>query len=121
MLESLRAISDERHPRDDVRDSDADELSTLRQALAERTRQLEASEARFMDAAESMQRQAEVHAIYSHDMRNPLAAIIGYADLLEMGVPERIPSRALESVRRIRDAAMHLQLLLDQAMIVEAG
>ena len=94
----------------------ADELRILREQLAERTRQLEASEERFMDAAELAQRRADILAVYAHDLRSPLAAIIGYSDLLTMGVPATIPDCAQDCVGRIREAALHLQQLLDQLL-----
>jgi signal transduction histidine kinase len=49
-------------------------------------------------------------------LRSPLSAIIGYAELLEMGVPETIPDCAVECVSRIREAANNLQLLVDDLL-----
>jgi signal transduction histidine kinase len=93
-----------------------DEVRWLRAQLAERTRQLEESEARAARAVECAQRQSEILAVHAHDLRSPLAAIIGYADLLDMGVPESIPDCALECVGRIREAAQQLQTLLDHVL-----
>lgn len=92
------------------------ELTALREQLERRTRQLEASELRCMDAMEAAQRQSEIMALYAHDLRSPLSAIIGYAELLEMGVPESIPDCAVECVSRIREAAHDLQSLLDEVL-----
>ena len=94
----------------------ADDEDGLREQLARRTRQLEESELRYMEAMEKAQRQSEILALYAHDLRSPLAAIIGYAELLEMGVPETIPDCAVECVSRIRDAAHDLQTLLDDLL-----
>lgn len=88
-------------------------LRELRNLLAQRTRQLEASELRSMEALELAQRQAAILEVYAHDLRSPLAAIIGYAELLEMGVPAAVPKGALECVRRIREAAQNVQEQLD--------
>ena len=93
-----------------------DELRSLREQLERRTRQLEASELRCMEALESSQRQSEILALYAHDLRSPLSAIIGYAELLEMGVPESIPDPAVECVARIREAAHDLQAMLDELL-----
>ena len=94
----------------------ADELLALRSQVARQARLLEESEQRWMEAMERSQRQAEVLSLYAHDLRSPLSAIIGYADLLEMGVPETIPDCAVECVSRIREAALNLQVLLDQLL-----
>jgi signal transduction histidine kinase len=93
-----------------------DELRSLRDQLARRTRQLEASELRCMEAMEAAQRKSEILALYAHDLRSPLSAIIGYAELLEMGVPETIPDCAVECVTRIREAANNLQTLVDELL-----
>lgn len=98
----------------------ADDPIVLRQQLAARSRQLEASERQLMETMETAQRQSEVLALYAHDLRSPLSAIIGYADLLEMGVPEAIPDCAQECVSRIREAAVQLQVMLDQ-LLAEPG
>lgn len=90
-----------------------EELRSLRQRLAERTLQLETSEAKQRETA-SAAGQSELLAVMSHDLRSPLAAILGYAELLAMGVPESIPDRSLECVHRIRAAARRLQALLDE-------
>lgn len=90
-----------------------DEVRALRELLAQRTRQLEASEARLMEVAEASRHQEELAAIASHDMRSPLSAILGYADLLDMGVVE-VPPAAREYVKRIRSSAQQVQVLLDQ-------
>lgn len=94
----------------------ADELRSLRQQLALKSSQLEESEEKLLEAVTLARRQSEVLALCAHDLRSPLAAIIGYADLLEMGLPEAIPQCALDSVSRIRDAAVQLQLLIDHLL-----
>ncbi|HET9453013.1 MAG TPA: histidine kinase dimerization/phospho-acceptor domain-containing protein [Gemmatimonadaceae bacterium] len=101
-------------------DARADELRSLRQQLALKSSQLEESEERLLEAVALARRQSEILAMYAHDLRSPLAAIIGYADLLEMGLPEAIPHCAQESVSRIRDAAVQLQLLIDHLLATPA-
>lgn len=94
----------------------ADELNSLRSQVARQALLLEEFEQRWMEAVERSQRQAHVLELYAHDLRSPLSAILGYADLLEMGVPASIPDCAAESVSRIRAAAESLQALLDQLL-----
>lgn len=94
----------------------SEDVDLLREQLARRTHELEESELRCMEALELTQRQSEILALYAHDLRSPLSAILGYAELLEMGVPESIPDCAVECVTRIREAAQDLQAMLDKLL-----
>jgi signal transduction histidine kinase len=63
-------------------------------------------------------------ATMSHELRTPLNAMIGYGQLLEMGVPEPIPEPARRQVERIRLSAQHLLQLIEEILTfsrVEAG
>src|SRR5207247_5672271 len=62
----------------------------------------------YREAQFANQRKADFLAVVSHDLRTPLTAILGYADLLEMGVPEPIPDASRERAGRIRASAKHL-------------
>lgn len=57
-------------------------------------------------------------AVMSHELRTPLTAIIGYAELLELGIPEAITERQREQVERIEVAARHLQMLIEEVLTV---
>lgn len=63
-------------------------------------------------------------AVMSHELRTPLTAIIGYAELLELGIPEPVTDSQREQVERIEVSARHLQELIEEILAVaslEAG
>jgi signal transduction histidine kinase len=105
--------------------------ASLQQALGEaRTAQQVAVEAR--QAAEAAQRVAEEAnaakrdflAVMSHELRTPLQAVIGYADLLQLGVSGPVTTAQGEQLGRIRSSAHHLVSLIDQILTftrLEAG
>ena len=67
---------------------------------------------------------ADFLAVMSHELRTPLNAVIGYSDLLLMGVPTEIPAHALAHVDRIRGSARHLLRLIEEILTyarMEAG
>ena len=67
---------------------------------------------------------SDLLAVVSHDLRTPLNAVIGYAELLMMGIPEPVPDSARERLQRIRTSAKHLLYLLDDLLSfarLEAG
>src|SRR5207253_3452014 len=55
-------------------------------------------------------------AAISHDLRTPLNSIIGYADLLSMGIPDTLTDASNERVARIRTSASHLLYLIDELL-----
>lgn len=68
------------------------------------------------DAARANEEKARAIATLSHDFRTPLAAVIGYADLLLEGLVEDVPQRALDWIARIRASTEHQLSLVDQAL-----
>lgn len=63
-------------------------------------------------------------AVMSHELRTPLTAIIGYAELLELGIPEPVTDSQREQIERIEVSARHLQELIEEILTVaslEAG
>lgn len=63
-------------------------------------------------------------ATMSHELRTPLNAMIGYSDLLLIGVPTPIPDDARQKVERIRVSARHLLELIEEILTfsrIDAG
>ncbi|HEY8470167.1 MAG TPA: ATP-binding protein [Longimicrobiales bacterium] len=97
-------------------------------ALAEdlaRRAALAVDNARLYEAAVVASRtQADFLAIMSHELRAPLTAILGYADLLLEGIPTPLPPAARAQVERIVASAQHLRELIDDILSysrIEAG
>ncbi|MFP4624046.1 MAG: sensor histidine kinase, partial [Gemmatimonadota bacterium] len=94
----------------------ADTLREVNEALLVTAlrEQAHAQEARSESEAKSV-----FLASVSHELRTPLNSILGYADLLESGVPQTLPEGLRGHVDRIQDAAGHLLSLIEQ--IIEAS
>lgn len=67
-------------------------------------------------AQEANQAKTDFLAVISHDLRTPLSSILGYSELLLMGVPEALTDGSAEQVRRIRTAGNHLLYLIDELL-----
>jgi two-component system sensor histidine kinase/response regulator len=76
------------------------------------------------DAQEANRTREEFLAVISHELRTPLNAIIGYAQLMESGIPERVPNPALKHVERVQIASRHLLSLIEEILTfsrIESG
>jgi len=62
------------------------------------------------------QAKSDFLAVISHELRTPLNAIIGYADLLEAGIPDRLTPAQDRHVGRIQASARHLLRLIDDIL-----
>ena len=96
----------------------------LQQTAAQLQSMVAELQSRTTEAEEASRAKNDFLSVISHELRTPLNAIMGYADLLLLGIPERVSNRALEQVRRIRNAAGHLLGLIEEVLTfsrTEAG
>jgi signal transduction histidine kinase len=81
--------------------------------------------ARLYDEAKAANRaKSDFLAVVSHELRTPLTAVIGYTELLELGIPEPLTPRQKEQVQRVEIAAQHLLQLIEEILTmvsIEAG
>jgi len=119
-----------------------EELQATSEALAEQATELEMqteqleSTIRALDAetqsAEAARAAAEVAnraksdflATMSHELRTPLNAIAGYAQLMQLGVPEPVPPAHHEYLTRIQQSQRHLLGVINSVLNfarIEAG
>jgi signal transduction histidine kinase len=71
----------------------------------------------YLAAQEANQTKSDFLAVISHDLRTPLTSIIGYAELMIMGLPEQLSEGSQQRLERMRTSARHLLYLLDQLLI----
>lgn len=98
---------------------------TERWRAAERQAMLMAVERHAREHAEAAsQAKSGFLASLSHEIRNPVNAIVGYAELLEMGLSGPLTEAQRRQVGRIRESSRHLLSLLGDVIDlakVEAG
>jgi signal transduction histidine kinase len=70
----------------------------------------------YREAQDATRSKTDLLAVISHDLRTPLTSIIGYAELLIMGVPEPLNEGTRERVERMRAGAQHLLHLINQLL-----
>jgi signal transduction histidine kinase len=78
----------------------------------------------YQEARAANQTKSELLAVISHDLRTPLSSIIGYVQLLEMGLPEPLPDPCRKPLGRIHVSARHLLYLIDELLTyarIESG
>jgi signal transduction histidine kinase len=93
------------------------QLAQLASVAVENTRLLE-------ETQQANRAKSDFLATMSHELRTPLNAMIGYTELLLLGVPVAVPEGAKEQVERIRGAALHLTQLIEEVLTharIEAG
>jgi signal transduction histidine kinase len=70
----------------------------------------------YDEATRANRARSDLLAVVSHDLRTPLTAIIGYADLLALGIPHALPAASAVQVERIRTSAQHLMYLMNELL-----
>ena len=78
----------------------------------------------YREALAANRAKADFLATMSHELRTPLNAVLGYAELLLMGIPVEVEPAAQEHVRRIGRATRHLISIIEEILVfsrMEAG
>lgn len=95
-------------------------LSRERAIAAERAAVLEAANRELEEARqraeEANRAKSEFLAVMSHELRTPLNAVIGYAELMAMGIGGAVTDVQREQLERIRGSSLHLVGLIDQVL-----
>ncbi len=104
------------------------EVEAIREAAVELNEQLVLSSIRQQELAEEArdanQAKSRFLANMSHEIRTPINAIIGYTELLAMGVAGPITADQTEYLSRVKASSAHLIGLIDEILdlaIVESG
>lgn len=100
------------------------DLTSAKQIEQEREQLLRSAEESRAEAVAANLAKSEFLATMSHELRTPLNAVIGYSELLELGVPEVIPEPSRGHVKRIRLSTRHLLEIIEEMLAftrLEAG
>ncbi len=88
----------------------------LESANRDLTREMKVSEAARSVADTANRAKSEFLAVMSHELRTPLNAIAGYAQLMQMGVPEPVPAVHQDYIMRIQASQRHLLGLINAVL-----
>ena len=94
-----------------------DQAVALAEDLATRAALAVANARLYEEAQKANKTKTDFLAVLSHDLRTPLTAIIGYIDLMELGVPDPLPEATRQRLKRIHTSATHLLYLLNELLI----
>jgi signal transduction histidine kinase len=96
------------------------ELKEKSAVLEMRNRQLEAVrrqlENKVIELTEATRSKERFMAVMSHEMRTPLNAVLGYADLLELGISGELSPSQRDYIERIRVGSRHLLDLINDVL-----
>jgi len=97
---------------------------TDRKQAQERAQQLAFEREARLEAEAASKAKSEFLAIMSHELRTPLNAVLGYSELMELGISGPVTDKMREQIGRIRVSATHLLSLVNDILDlakVEAG
>lgn len=97
---------------------------TDRKQAQERAHQLAFEREARLEAEAASRAKSEFLAIMSHELRTPLNAVLGYSELMELGISGPVTDQMREQIGRIRMSATHLLGLVNDILDlakVEAG
>jgi len=97
---------------------------TDRKQAQERAQQLAVEREARLAAEAASRAKSEFLAIMSHELRTPLNAVLGYSELMELGISGPLTEKMREQIGRIRVSAVHLLGLVNDILDlakVEAG
>src|SRR3954469_251894 len=97
---------------------------TDRKQAQERAQQLAYEREARLEAEAASKAKSEFLAIMSHELRTPLNAVLGYSELMELGISGPLTEKMREQIGRIRLSAIHLLGLVNDILDlakVEAG
>ncbi|HEX6628279.1 MAG TPA: ATP-binding protein [Gemmatimonadaceae bacterium] len=97
---------------------------TDRKQAQERAQQLAYEREARLEAEAASKAKSEFLAIMSHELRTPLNAVLGYSELIELGISGPITEKMRDQIGRIRVSATHLLSLVNDILDlakVEAG
>ena len=89
---------------------------TDRKFAEERTRQLSREREARLEAEAANQAKSEFLAIMSHELRTPLNAVLGYSEILELGLSGPLTDKMREQIGRIRMSGRHLLGLVNEIL-----
>ena len=97
---------------------------TERRRAEETARQLELEQARREQAEELSQAKTDFLAVMSHELRTPLNAVLGYTELLDLGLNGPLTDAQRAQLQRVMMSARHLLRLVNEILdfsTLEAG